>query len=213
MPSVRGTTGALQVSLAAQPRGTEPRSAAQGFTLIELMIAIAVVGVVALISAPSFRDLILKQRLRGVHAQAVTDLQFARSQAAELRERVWVGFRSDATSSCYTVYAAQDQNSALCNCLNGAGAACGAGARELKSVTLPRSLGPFIASATPNQSGLGFDPVTGQMLALSATSSVLTSFHIDTSIDAPRRLRVVVGLSGRPTVCSPPSTVMGAPPC
>ncbi|HRC39206.1 MAG TPA: prepilin-type N-terminal cleavage/methylation domain-containing protein, partial [Rubrivivax sp.] len=45
------------------------------FTLVELMIAIAVVAVVLVLAAPSFRELIEMQRLRSVNAQLVTDLQ------------------------------------------------------------------------------------------------------------------------------------------
>ena len=54
----------------------------RAFTLVELMIAIAVVGVLLMLAAPGFRDFILMQRLKSVSAQLATDLQYARSQPA-----------------------------------------------------------------------------------------------------------------------------------
>lgn len=52
-----------------------------GLTLIELMITIAVVGVLLALAAPSFYEFMLVQRLKGVNAELVTDLQLARSEA------------------------------------------------------------------------------------------------------------------------------------
>ncbi|MBL0296209.1 MAG: hypothetical protein IPQ21_03190 [Betaproteobacteria bacterium] len=54
---------------------------ARPLTLVELMVVVAVVAIVLTLAAPSFRDFILLQRLKGINAQLVTDLQFARSEA------------------------------------------------------------------------------------------------------------------------------------
>ena len=53
----------------------------RGFTLVELLIVVAVVAIILVVAAPSFRDMILMQRLRSITAQLVTDLQFARNEA------------------------------------------------------------------------------------------------------------------------------------
>jgi type IV fimbrial biogenesis protein FimT len=53
----------------------------RGFTLIELMVAISVLGVLLLIAVPSFRDAGLLTELRSVTNNLVAATQLARSEA------------------------------------------------------------------------------------------------------------------------------------
>ncbi len=52
-----------------------------GFTMVEVMVTIAVVAILAGIAAPSMIAFVRDSRLRGVSGQLFTDLQFARSEA------------------------------------------------------------------------------------------------------------------------------------
>ena len=52
-----------------------------GFTLIELMVAVSVLGVLLAIALPSFQPLIERWRVRQVTEGLVSSLQFARSEA------------------------------------------------------------------------------------------------------------------------------------
>jgi prepilin-type N-terminal cleavage/methylation domain-containing protein len=52
-----------------------------GFTIIELMIALAIVGIVAAMALPSWRDYQVNQRLRDVTRAGANMMQTARSQA------------------------------------------------------------------------------------------------------------------------------------
>ncbi len=53
-----------------------------GLTLIELMIVLSVLATLIVLTAPSFKRMIDVQRLRSINSALVTDLQFARSEAA-----------------------------------------------------------------------------------------------------------------------------------
>lgn len=57
------------------------KSASSGFTLIELFIAIAVLGIVMTMAAPSFVDLISSNRLKSAAFDLVVSLNYARSEA------------------------------------------------------------------------------------------------------------------------------------
>jgi type IV fimbrial biogenesis protein FimT len=53
----------------------------RGFTIIELMIVLVMVGVMVGIAAPNMRDLIVRMRLKTAASDLHTDLMMARSEA------------------------------------------------------------------------------------------------------------------------------------
>jgi type IV fimbrial biogenesis protein FimT len=52
-----------------------------GFTIIEMMVALAVLAVLVLVAAPSFSDLVTGSRVRTATSEVHTTLIFARSEA------------------------------------------------------------------------------------------------------------------------------------
>lgn len=70
----------------------------QGFTLIELMVTMAVMAIIAMMAAPSFSQIIAKQQLNSNTRQLVATLSQARSQAVLLRKSTTVHL-SDGTNS------------------------------------------------------------------------------------------------------------------
>ncbi|MDZ7589494.1 MAG: GspH/FimT family pseudopilin [Rubrivivax sp.] len=185
------------------------------FTLIELMVGLAVVAVILVLAAPSFRDMILMQRLRGTSAQLVTDMQFARAEAVSRRTLLRISFRSNAAMNCYTIFTAPS-NVTRCDCLLGAGVACPAGLTEVRTAEVPLSRSVKLAppASQPNKA-FAFDPTTGGIYTIPTddASAPLNDFVVEAYIDNARKLHTVINRAGRPSVCAPALSTMPETAC
>ena len=70
-----------------------------GFTLIELAVTVAIIGILAVIALPSMQALINNNRLATQANQLIADFQVARSEAVR-RNRTIVLCRSADGTSC-----------------------------------------------------------------------------------------------------------------
>ena len=57
------------------------RRAQIGFTVIEMMMVMVIVGILATIGAPSLRDMMIRARVRTVSSDVYASLVFTRSEA------------------------------------------------------------------------------------------------------------------------------------
>ena len=194
----------------------------RGFTLIELMVVVAVLAIIATLAAPSFRDFILMQRLKSINAQLVTDLQYARSEAATRGRLLRLNFTATSDMTCYALFVTTSvddvpANSRNCDCSLGANAACSTtmDTLEVRTAQVPRNLSVQLEIPTGWPPSFAFDPVTGGLMSTPADnpSEPLSQVRVTASIDSVRALRTVVNQAGRPIVCIPSGSTMAGTAC
>ena len=82
-----------------RPSHIHPRHSL-GFTLIELMVTVSVLGVLMAIALPSFQPLIERWRVRQVESHLESSLQFARSEAIKRGGNVVMQKITTNTNGC-----------------------------------------------------------------------------------------------------------------
>lgn len=88
-----------------------------GFTMVELMVVLAVIAVLLAVAVPSFREQLARRTLEGAANELSADLQYARSQSVSRNADVLLS----TTAAGYTV-------------------CCDASAANYKAITLDSSL-------------------------------------------------------------------------
>lgn len=89
-----------------------------GFTLIEAMLTLAVLGVLIVMAIPSFGNMMEKRRVMGAAEAIYSDLRWARSESIKRNLRVRVRF-TEGTNWSYTVNADPTGVNTLLKTVNG----------------------------------------------------------------------------------------------
>lgn len=157
---------------------------ARGFTLIELMVTIAIAAILLAVVVPSLSDLLARRRLEGMANELSADLQYARTESVS--RRLPVRLSTLVGGGGYTVIA------------DPAGTPV-----TLKTVTLTDGVS-VTASTT-----MTYTPLRGLP---NETAAADVSIDVASARTAGT-LRVISNFMGRVQLCSPSSTLVGYKPC
>lgn len=175
------------------------RVTASGFTLVELLVVVAVAAILIALAAPSFSGYIAKKRVEGVFTELATDIQLARSEAVQRNASVRITFGT----RCYSIHTI---GSSATTCTQAGGVSLGTGAVAVKTVLLDAG---SALSISPNNSltYIQFDNIRG-MATWNGTGTTAGSVNITTSAGS-WQLRASITPVGRTQTCSPNGTVVG----
>ena len=82
----------------------------RGFTMLEIMVALVIMGIIAAFAFPSFRNMIENKQLKSVTESLYNDLKLAHSEAIKKQTAIFVSFQPGA-NWCYGI-----DDTAACNC-------------------------------------------------------------------------------------------------
>jgi type IV fimbrial biogenesis protein FimT len=185
-----------------------------GFTLIELMVTLAVLAILLVAAAPSFSDFIDKSRLKGAAQGAVDVINNARAESVRQGRDVRVAMKGTTTAWCLGANAAAEPSApgepipaaSACDCSTSP-AACLVSGQQLVFATSQND--GVELSAAPSADFV-FSNRLGTVDGLGTTTITMTS---------PRKtfdLELTVTPLGQVSLCVPASSdlpIAGYPSC
>lgn len=171
-----------------------------GFTLVELMVTLAVLAIVATIAVPSFQEMMTKNRVKGAAEALYADMQLARQESIKRNQAISVTFGSNSGGWCYGL----DDTSGSCDCTATTSASnCTIGAGTTAFSRVVQGSTSFNGVAL-NSGNITFDNVRGTA-STSGTNTVSIGAY---------QASVVVGALGSARICTPSGqTSVGYPGC
>jgi len=149
----------------------------KGMSLLELLIAITLIGILAAISIPSYQKYLQLQKLAGTTENLYFTLQYARSEAIKRNTNVYVSFQT-GTNWCYGV----NPNSA-CTCST-------ANSCTLGSKSAPNNNQLSLSATGLTNNSVSFEPNHGAAITASTETFTVTGYSASVQIKALGSLRL-----------------------
>lgn len=176
----------------------------RGLTLIELLVAVAIVAIALGLGVPSLRDWMIAQRVSAVATELATDVRYARSESLSGNTGAGIFF-SNAGNGCYTLYRTVSSRGG-CDCTRPANICDAPNWTEVKTQILP--IGGEVSINLPG----AIREVYGAGSLLQDEGAGLV---VRVNGGGTRQL-IVQTTNGlhHPTICKPAgSTIVGFKPC
>lgn len=196
-------------------KNSKNRSHIRGVSLLELLIAMAILGIIVTIAMPSMAGFGANQRLLGAAEQIHGHLQQARSEAVARSAPVFVNFSATGTTtwtygvstidSC-TVTITDPATANACTIVVDDGDGDTTETADLVLMRFPSSDFADVEMAIASFSSgtqIEFDPVRG----------TATTGQINLEGSNSNQLRVTVSMLGRVAICSPDGSVKNYENC
>lgn len=183
-----------------------PNSKVQGFSLIEMIISIAIIAILASMASSSYKAWIQNTRIRTAAESIQNGIQIARAEAVKLNSSVQFDLRG--TNSAWSV-CTRPAVPGSCPVADDATTIQSRAASEGSSADIEITAtdgGPYVF----NSFGAMISPAPAAAdglvrLAIDVSTSVL-------SAEASRDLRVVIGVGGSTKMCDPDSGLSATDP-
>ena len=175
-----------------------------GFTLLELMIVLAIMAMLGAITLPSFTALIDRQRLHAAVRHLQADIALARQESGRRGLPVQIQFQpasQAAATWCYSLSTGTQNDCRQPDLITASGVIRVVNGREFPGITLRQADLMVVDAAGPG--GL-----VGRGSALAPRRS-----QANFRSHAGLQLRLVLGLLGRASLCAPGAPVDGTPAC
>lgn len=166
------------------------RRSGRGLTLIEVLVAIAIMAILAGLAAPPFKEALAKARLEGAVSTFAIDVQYTRTEAIRAGNKgadatkAAATLETDGTGTSYQIYVAP---------------IAGAASTPVKTVTLPD--GVTFTSKTK----IEFDGLRGTTAAAPAVEAKSDATDI--------QFKMVTNAMGRVSLCTQKRAVAGYVAC
>lgn len=160
----------------------------QGFTIVELMISIALLAIVSMLALPSYRTFIQNSYIRTTAESILNGLQLARAEAVSRNTRIQ--------------FVLDEQSEWWIGCVD-ASASC-PGEIQSRSAGEGSSSSIVVTPAPANATTVIF----GNLGAIVPAADTLTQVEIDIDpavlpAEDSRELRVTIGIGGNARMCDP----------
>lgn len=178
--------------------------APKGFTLVEMMVAIAILGILVTIAAPSFNSFFDRYRVKRAADTVSAFLINTKSEAIKRNATVRTVFKSSSSGWCAGMTTAD-----TCDCTADDGSC-----QFLKPDGTPDGADRLIRGSDFKGVTLT-SPADGAMFSFTSLRGAVNSGHAQIQSADGLQVRVVVAGTGRIRLCSPSGTgnVGGYPEC
>lgn len=178
----------------------------RGVTLIELMVALTLLGLLVALAVPSMSAMIQRKRVQGTASELMGVLRQARVMPFNVNTKIVVSFGNKANEfTCYSVHDdwPVDPSKIECDCTRYPLDSCpgGKGHTSYSTVIIPASTGVSVVAGT-------------KALAFDAQGTTLNASTLTVSVASPgvAEMEVHVSSSGLATQCAV-SGMSGYDPC